>query len=91
MSAHALGVFVTQCESPILSSQKTHYLHVNAISFHFPLLHMVCNSVFYNLSTAPGSQVAEGVSQLILVCLPAAQSTRPHNPQGQRQCAAVKG
>lgn len=72
MSAHILGVFVSQCESPILSSQKTHYLHVNAISFHFPLLHIkVYSSVFYNLSSASRSQVVEGASQLILVCFPA--------------------
>lgn len=80
---------LSDCESPILSSQKTHYLHVKAISFHFPLLHSeVCNSVFYNLSSAPRSQVAEGLSQLTLVCF---QLSSPRDHTILKDSAAVKG
>lgn len=65
--AHALRVFVRWCETLTSHLRNQIYLHMNPISFHFPLPRSkVCISVFYSLSPAPRFDVSERAGQLTL-------------------------
>lgn len=72
MCVHMLWGCLSDGMNLLSSHLRKHiHLHVNVISFHFPLLHSkVCSSVFYNPPPAPSSHVAEGPGQLTFGALP---------------------